>query len=145
MSTKLGILGEPRIGIALVWFLPAPRGEAPPPTVHVSPEEAAFFREVTGFEPTALLARLQALATAYAHDPNALRAELVRLTGGDEIAAEQIVQLIRASIATGEDSERDDEKDGAGGQVIDFARPDERNEPADEADENDEHDDEPPR
>lgn len=136
MSTKLGILGGPRIGIALIWFLPANPDEAATIAEQASPEEVEYIRDLTGLGPMELLTRIQGLAAMYAHDPDALRAEILRLTDGDEIAAEHVVQLIRAATASDDaDDGRDADDGGDNGQVIDFER----------SDEDDGEDDEPSR
>lgn len=141
MNTKLGILGEPRIGIALIWFLPANPDETRTSAEQASPEEVEFIRDLTGLGPMELLTRLRGIAAAYAHDPAALRAEIVRLTDGNEIAAEHIIQLIRAAAAPDADNDADNDEDndggdaddgGESGQVIDFERSDERNEDEDD-------------
>lgn len=140
MNTKLGILGGPRIGIALIWFLPANPDETRTTAEQASPEEVEYIRDLTGLGPMELLTRLQDIAAAYTQDPEALRAEILRLTDGNEIAAEHIIQLIRTAVATDDDSDDDRDADDGGesGQVIDFERSDDRNEDEDE-------DDEPPR
>ena len=139
MTSKLGSLRTPRIGIALFWFLDdgvspqsEPAGAAspsaasdPPVTPPVTPEDIELVRGLTGLAPEELVARLQDIAAGYASDPGALRAELLRITGGNEIAAGHLMQLIEASTPGG-DSGADAERAGQDvgnvpGRVIDLS------------------------
>jgi hypothetical protein len=111
MTSNLGSLGAPRIGIALIWFLdggtgqqgeragathsPGPTG--PSVTPPVTAEDIEFVRGLTGLAPEELVTRLQAIAAGYARDPGALRAEILSITGGDEIAARHLMQVIQAA------------------------------------------------
>lgn len=140
MTSNLGSLKSPRFGIALVWFLDEsvrPPGEpagpaspstassppaAAPATPPVTPEDIEMVRGLTGLAPAELVARLQEIAAGYARTPGALRAELLRITGGDEIAAEHLMQLIQAA-APGRDGGDEAERAGpAEGRVIDLSR-----------------------
>lgn len=137
MTSNLGSLGTPRIGIALIWFLDGgarqqsePTGPANPPgplgppvTAPVTPEDIELVRGLTGLAPEELVTRLQGIAAGYARDPDALRAEILRITGGNEIAAEHLMQLIQASMPGGDEAERDHagpEVERAPGRVIDL-------------------------
>jgi hypothetical protein len=123
MTSKLGFLGPPRVAIALLWFVdggahrsgePAgpvhPSGPTPPPPV--TPEDTELVRSLTGLTPVELVARLQDIAAGYERDPAVLRAELLRITGGDEIAVEHLMQLIHAATPRDDmaDADRLDEK-----------------------------------
>lgn len=124
MTAKLGSLGQPRIGIALIWFVDAgasaegasAEGSTP---ASVSPEDVQFVRGLTGLDPEGLVSRLQELAREYARDPEALRGEILRITDGDEIAAEYLVRLIHDAMPGGP-SGKDDEPSSEAGRVIDF-------------------------
>jgi hypothetical protein len=118
MTFNLGSLGTPRIGIALIWFLdggarqpgvPAesahsPGRPGPPLTPPVTAEDIEFVRGLTGLAPDELVARLHDIAAGYERDPGALRAEILRITGGDEIAAEHLIQLIHAAQPGGDEA-----------------------------------------
>jgi hypothetical protein len=115
MTSNLGSLGTPRIGIALIWFLdgsmgqksgPAGATHSPGPpgplvTPPVTAEDIQFVRGLTGLAPEELVMRLQDIAASYARDPGALRVEILRITGGDEIAAGHLMQVIQAAVPGG--------------------------------------------
>jgi hypothetical protein len=122
MTAKLGSLGEPRIAIALIWFVgavPETRGAM---SSQVAPEDVEFIRGLTGLDPDALLSRLRDIAAEYARDPEAMRAELVRITGGDEIAAEYLIKLMHTAKPGGE-RDGNHEPGPESGRVIDFGPP----------------------
>jgi hypothetical protein len=127
MTTKLRSLGEPRLGIALIWLVPTtvdgkPRVMAPV-TEH---EDLEYFRQVTGVDAEELTARLQKIAVEYQRDPEAMRAELLRITGGDERMADLLVELMQAAQPDGSGNESEEE-----GKVIEFRRPETRDEDED--------------
>jgi hypothetical protein len=131
MSTKIGRLGQPRVAIALVWFIPAdsrghtaPEG-APPEPEPIPPEEIEFVRQMTGMEPEELVSRLRGIAESFRKDPTGMRQELVRLVDGDEITAEELIRIIRA-VESGDDNGDDDHEESAseGAEILDFKRPD---------------------
>ncbi len=122
MTVKLGSLGEPRIGIALIWFVGAAAETPSVGTSQVAPEDVEFIRGLTGLDPDALIARLRDIAAEYDRDPEAMRAELVRITGGDEIAAEYLIKLMHTAKPGGEQDGRH-EPGPESGRVIDFGRP----------------------
>jgi hypothetical protein len=122
MTTKLGSLGEPRIGIALIWFVGAGPDSRGPVSSRVTPEDVEFVRGVTGLDPDALLARLREIAAEYDRNPEVMRAELLRITGGDEIAAEYLVKLMHTAKPGGERG-GSDEPAQESGRVIDFGQP----------------------
>jgi hypothetical protein len=117
MTSKLGSLGTPRIGIALIWFLdggagqrgePAGPTHSPgPPGPPVTAEDIEFVRGLTGLAPDELVRRLQDIAVSYARDPGALRAEILRITGGDEIATGHLMQVIQSVGSSGVDARAD--------------------------------------
>jgi hypothetical protein len=122
MTVKLGSLGEPRIGFALIWFVGAGAetdSVAPSP---VAPEDAEFIRGLTGLDPGALITRLRGIAAEYDRDPEAMRAEMLRITGGDEIAVEYLLKLMRVPQPGGEQG-GSDEPEQESGRVIDFGQP----------------------
>lgn len=122
MTSKLGFLGEPRIGIALIWFVGAGPATGSAPSAHVTPEDVEFVRGLTGLDPDALVSRLRDIAAEYDRDPEAMRAEILRITGGDEIAAEYLIQLIRtAQPGGGRDGSAEPGQES--GRVIDFGQP----------------------
>jgi hypothetical protein len=122
MTTKLSALGEPRLGIALIWLVPTKIDGRPNVMAPVTDEELEHFRQVTGVDAEELTSRLQRIGAEYQTDPEALRAELMRITGGDEQMANWMVELIRAAQPDDSDGNRDGEP-GQQGQVIDFPRP----------------------
>jgi hypothetical protein len=131
MSTKIGRLGRPRVAIALVWFIPANSSEdaapegAPPEPEPIPPEEIEFVRQMTGLEPGELVSRLRTIGENFRKDPAGMRQEFVRLMDGDELAAEEVVRLIRAA-EPGNDNGHDDheESTGEGAEILDFEHPD---------------------
>jgi hypothetical protein len=131
MSTKIGRLGRPRVAIALVWFIPANSSEdaapegAPPEPEPIPPEEIEFVRQMTGLEPGELVSRLRAIAERFRKDPAGMRQEFVRLMDGDEIAAEEVIQLIRAAEPGNDNGHHEhEESTGEGAEILDFKRPD---------------------
>jgi DNA-binding transcriptional ArsR family regulator len=139
MITKIGRLGQPRVAIALVWFLPAnssasaaPDGTPPEPEP-IPPEEIEFVRSMTGMEPDELISRLRGIAEKFRDDPATMRRELVRLADGDEITAEEIMRIIRAA-EPGNDNGHDDHEEttGEGAEILDFERPDDDGHPDDD-------------
>lgn len=132
MSMKIGRLGHPRIAIALVWVIPAdsrdctvsdaPRAVEPE---SIPAEDIEFARTLTGLEPDQLVGRLEEIVAMIHDDPAALRRELVRLADGDEVAAEEVMRLIRAA-GPGNDNGHDDgdQPSGEGAEILDFERPD---------------------
>jgi hypothetical protein len=134
MTTKIGRLGHPRIAIALVWIIPAdsrdtvPDG-APPAPEPIPAEDVEFVREMAGMEPEELAARLQGIADRFRDDPATLRRELVRLMDGDELAAEEVIQLIRAAEPGNDNGDDDHEESTEGAQILNFERPDDGDEP----------------
>lgn len=125
MTTKLSSLGEPRLGIALIWLVPTRLDGRPNVMAPVTDEELEHFRQVTGVDAEELTSRLQRIGAEYQRDPEALRAELIRITGGDEQMANWMIDLIRAARpddSGDSDSSRDGEP-GQPGQVIEFPQP----------------------
>jgi hypothetical protein len=144
MSTKIGHLGHPRVAIALVWFIPAnssadaaPEGAAPegspPEPEPIAPEEIEFVRQMTGLEPGELVSRLRAIGENFRKDPAGMRQEFVRLMDGDELAAEEVIQLIRAAEPNNDNGHDDhEESTGEGAEILDFKRPDDNSGPDDD-------------
>jgi hypothetical protein len=122
MTVKLGSLGAPRIGIALIWFVGATPEPGSAATSRVAPEDVEFIRGLTGLDPDTLISRLRDIAAEYDRDPEAMRAELLRITGGDEIAAEYLIKLMRAA-KPGGGQDGSDEPGQESGTVIDFGQP----------------------
>jgi hypothetical protein len=119
MTTKLRSLGEPRLGIALIWLVPTKVDGKPRVMAPVTEEELEHFRQVTGVDAEELTTRLQKLAAKYQRDPEAMRAEILRITGGDERMADLLVELMQAA----QPDSSGDESEEEGGQVIEFRRP----------------------
>jgi hypothetical protein len=119
MRTKLRSLGEPRLGIALIWLVPTKVDGKPNVMAPVTDEELEHFRQVTGVDAEELTSRLQKIAVEYQRDPEAMRAEILRITEGDERMADFLVELM----LTAQPDSRGDESKGAGGQVIEFPQP----------------------
>lgn len=125
MTTKIGRLGRPRIAISLVWMIPADSrecSESDTPHDPIPPEDVEFMRALTGLDPDRLVERLEDIAERIQSDPEGMRRELVRLADGDELAAAEVIRLIRG-VGPGNDSGHDD--DEATGDVVDLERPDE--------------------
>jgi hypothetical protein len=125
MTTKLKSLGEPRLGIALIWLVPTRIDGKPNVMAPVTDEELEHFRQVTGVDAEELTSRLQRIGAEYQRDPEALRAEIMRITGGDEQMVDWMVELMRAAQpedSGDNDSSRDGES-GQQGQVIEFPGP----------------------
>jgi len=125
MTTKLKSLGEPRLGIALIWLVPTRIDGKPNVMAPVTEEELEHFRQVTGVDVEELTSQMQRIGAEYQKDPEAMRAEILRITGGDEQMADWMVELIRAAQpddSGGNDGNRDGEP-GQQGQVIEFPRP----------------------
>jgi hypothetical protein len=125
MTTKLRSLGEPRLGIALIWLVPTRLDGKTNVMAPVTDEELEHFRQVTGVDAEELTSQLQRIGAEYQRDPEALRAEIMRMTGGDEQMAGWLVDLMRA--AQPDDSgDSGDSRDGEPeqqGQVIEFPQP----------------------
>jgi hypothetical protein len=133
MTSNLGSLGTPRIGIALIWFLDGGAGQrgepagpthspgppGPPVTPPAAAEDIEFVRGLTGLAPDELVTRLQDIAAGYARDPGALRAEILSITGGDEIAAGYLMQVIQAAGPSGGEASADGARQ-AEGRVIEL-------------------------
>ena len=119
MTTKLRSLGEPRLGIALIWLVPSKVDGKPRVMAPVTEEELEYFRQVTGVDAEELTSRLQKIGAEYQRDPEAMRAEILRITEGDERMADWLVELMQAAQpdSSGEESEEE------GGQVLEFRRP----------------------
>lgn len=122
MTSKLGALGTPRIGIALIWFVDAGPETGNPAPSPVTPEDVEFVRGLTGLDPDALVSRLRGMAAEYDRDPEAMRAEILRITGGDEIATEYLVKLMHTAQPGGGEAAAD-EPGAESGRVIDFGQP----------------------
>lgn len=133
MTVKLGSLGEPRIGIALIWFVGAGAETGSVASSPVAPEDAEFIRGLTGLDPDGLISRLRGIAAEYDRDPEAMRAEILRITGGDEIAAEYLIKLMRVAKPGGEQG-GSDEPGQESGRVIDFGQPPGRSDDEDDDD-----------
>ncbi len=122
MTTKLRSLGEPRLGIALIWLVPTKIDGRPNVMAPVTEEELEHFRHVTGVDAEELTSRLQRIGAEYQRNPEALRAEILRITGGDERMADFLVELMQAAQPDGGGDGSGGESEGAGGQVIEFRR-----------------------
>lgn len=125
MSMKIGRLGHPRIAIALIWIIPADSSADVSRTSKpesIPPEDIEFVSTLTGLAPDQLVARLEEIVTMLHDDPAALRRELVRLADGDEVAAEEVIRLMRAS-GPGNDNGQAEEPNEERAAILDFERP----------------------
>lgn len=128
MTRGLGQLGERRLGIALIWFLPAGESERSAPIEGISAEDRDIVESMMGMDAEVAVGHLQKMARRYQEDPEGLRAELLSMMEGDEIATKYMLEFI-AKIATGDqspaasDHDEGEAADGPGGQVIDFPAP----------------------
>ena len=122
MTKKLRELGEPRLGIALIWLVPTKVDGVTQVMAPVTDEELEHFRQVTGVDAEDLMSRLQRLGAEYQKDPEAMRTEIMRLAGGDEEMADLLIDLMRAA-QPDEDDESGDMEPEEKGQVIEFRRP----------------------
>lgn len=118
MTSNLDSLRKPHFAVALIWFPEGPRGPGgpagpehppgpaePPPQSPVTPEDTELVRSLTGMTPVELMRRLRDIAASFECDPGALRTELLRITGGDEIAAGHLMQLILAALPGADEGE----------------------------------------
>ena len=128
MKMGQGQLGERRLGIALIWFLPAGESERSAPIEGLSAEDRDIVESMMGMDAEVAVGHLLKLARRYQEDPEGLRAELLSMMEGDEIATKYMLEFI-AKIATGDqspaasDHDEGEAADGPGGQVIDFPAP----------------------
>jgi hypothetical protein len=130
MTTKLGALGEPRLGIALIWLVPTKLDGKPNVMAPVTDEELEQFRQVTGVDAEDLTSRLQKMAVEYQKDPEAMRAELLDIAGGDARIVDFLVELMQ----TAQSDSSGDESEEEGGKVIQFRRPETQEEGNDDDD-----------
>ena len=121
-------LGERRLGIAVIWFLPAGESEQSEPREGLSAEEREQVESMLGMDAEVAVERLRELGRMYRQDREGLHAELLNLTEGDEIATRYLLEFI-AKIATGDQSpvasehKPEESADGPGGQVHEFTTP----------------------
>jgi hypothetical protein len=125
---RLGQMGERRLGIALIWFLPTGESEPSAPTEEISAEDRDIVEGMMGMEAEVAVGHLLEMARRYQQDPEGLHAELLSMMEGDEIATKYLLEFI-ARIATGDqssvtsDHDAEEAADGPGGKVIDFPTP----------------------
>jgi len=128
MTRGQGPLGERRLGIAVIWFLPAGESEQSAPTDEFSAEEREQIESMLSMDAEVAVERLRGLARKYRQDREGLQAELLSMMEGDEIATKYMLEFI-AKIATGDqspatsDHEPEESADGPGGQVLEFTKP----------------------
>lgn len=128
MTRGQGQLGERRLGIAVIWFLPAGESEQSAPTEGLSAEEREQVESMLGMDVEVAVERLRGLGRMYQQDRDGLHAELLSMTEGDEIATRYLLEFI-SKIATGDqspvtgDHEPEENADGPGGQVLEFTTP----------------------
>lgn len=128
MNRGPGQLGERRLGIALIWFLPAGVSERSAPIEGISAEDRDFVESMMGMEAEVAVGHLLKMARRYQQDPEGLRAELLSMMEGDEIATKYMLEFI-AKIVTGDqspatsDHEAEDAADGPDARVLDFPTP----------------------
>lgn len=128
MTRGQGSLGERRLGIAVIWFLPAGESERSASTEEFSAEEREQIESMLSMDAEVAVERLRGLARRYRQDRERLHAELLSMTEGDEIATRYLLEFI-AKIATDDQSsvtsehEPEESADGPGGQVLEFTTP----------------------
>jgi hypothetical protein len=127
MTRRLGQLGERRLGIALIWFLPAGESERAP-IEGISAEDRDIVESMMGMDAEVAVGHLLKMARRYQEDPEGLRAELLSMMKGDEIATKYMLEFI-AKIATGDqspatsDHEAEEAADGPDARVLEFPTP----------------------
>lgn len=128
MMKGQGQLGERRLGIAVIWFLPAGESERSAPIEGVSAEDRELVQSMLGMDVEVAVGRLQELGRRYQQDREGLHAELLSMMEGDEIATKYLMEFV-AKIAFGDQSPASSEHkpeesaDGPGGQVLEFTKP----------------------
>jgi hypothetical protein len=128
MKWGLGQLGERRLGIALIWFLPAGESERSAPIEGINAEDREIVESMMGMDAEVAVGHLQKMARRYQQDPEGLRAELLSMMEGDEIATKYMLEFI-AKFESGDPpppkskQEPEEAPDGLGGQVIEFPTP----------------------
>jgi hypothetical protein len=124
----IGKLGQPCIAIGLFWIIPErptePEAGGPEPKPEPEPDPSdELIEALTGLDAAALLARLRDLSEMYITDPEGLRAEILRISRGNEIVAQSAINLIR-SVQDGSALDREPDEDAPRGTVIPFPSPD---------------------
>jgi hypothetical protein len=127
MKREVGHLGERRLGIALIWFLPAGESERSAPIEGIAAADRELVESMMGMDIEVAVGHLQKLGRRYKQDPEGLRAELLSMMNGDELAIDYLMEFIAQfessdqSSPTSEDAEV--ATDEPGGQVIEFPTP----------------------
>lgn len=124
MKRELGHLGERRLGIALIWFLPAGESERSAPIEGLDADDRELVESMMGMDAEVAVGHLQALGRKYKQDPEGLRAELLSMMEGDELATKYMMEFI-AKFESGEQPPPSEDTpaetaDGPGGQVLEF-------------------------
>ena len=128
MKRELGHLGERRLGIAVIWFLPEEACDRSATIEGLSAEDRELVQSMLGMDAEVAVGHLQELGRRYQQDPKGLRVELLSMMRGDEIATKYVMEFI-ARIATDDqspatgDDETEESTDGPVAQVIDFPAP----------------------
>lgn len=128
MKRGPGYLGERRLGIALIWFLPAGESERSAPIEGLDAEDRELVESMMGMDAEVAVGHLQALGRKYKQDPEGLRAELLSMMEGDELATKYMLEFI-AKFESGDQSPPlsedtpEETADAPGGQVLEFPGP----------------------
>lgn len=128
MMRGQGQLGERRLGIAVIWFLPAGESEPSAPIEGISAEDRELVQSMLGMDAEVAVGHMQELGRRYRQDPEGLRVELLSMMEGDEIATKYLLEFV-ARIVSGDqspapgDPEAEETTDESGGKVIDFPTP----------------------
>jgi hypothetical protein len=128
MKKGLGHLGERRLGIAVIWFLPEGAVDRSAPIEGIGAEDRDLVQSMMGMDAEVAVGHLQELGRKYRENPERLRVELLSTMGGDEIATQYLMEFV-AGIASGDQSPSasehapEESADDPGGQVLEFHAP----------------------
>lgn len=125
MKRELGHLGERRLGIAVIWFLPEGSVDRSATIEGISAEDRELVQSMMGMDAEVAVGRLQELGRKYRESPERLRAEVLSTMEGDEIATQYLMEFI-TKIASPDQSSPvsehapEETEEGPGGQVVEF-------------------------
>jgi hypothetical protein len=125
MKKGPGYVGERRLGIALIWFLPGGESERSEPIEGLDAQDRELVESMMGMDAEVAVGYLQALGRKYKQDPEGLRAEVLSMMKGDELATKYLMEFI-AQFESGNPSpprSEDTPEEAAespGGQVLEF-------------------------
>ncbi len=120
------LTGTPKVAFGLLWILPASKEEVSVTIVEVPPEELHEFADGFSFDLADVAERLAEIANKYGKNRDGLRRLLRRVMQGNELAAEQAMQLLTEFLSdeAPKHPDGDDEQipPDEGGTVIEFER-----------------------